>query len=175
MDHAVCCAFAASSGRSLHLIKCQLRTKYSSSNCPNHVRRTKSSIKKRITVRRTVRSIFGELIFAHLRTGLRPKNKLSCSVLVLVLSTYLCAVLALPAGRTETGVVQPASLSHHTTRPVLTRLQKVAGGEVLVQAVHRKTCIHIGTMTRGHDIARLGINAFPGLCVHYLCVPCCLC
>ena len=50
-DHAVCCASAASSGRSLHLITSQLR-KVNSSNCPNHVRRTKSSIKKRINVRR---------------------------------------------------------------------------------------------------------------------------
>ena len=35
------------------LLLLQLRTKYSSSNCPNHVRRTKSSIKKRIIIRRT--------------------------------------------------------------------------------------------------------------------------
>ena len=70
-DHAVCCASAASSGRSLHLITSQLRTKQSSSNCPNHVRRTKSSINKRITVRRTVRSMFGEQTFAQLRTGFR--------------------------------------------------------------------------------------------------------
>ena len=53
------------SGQSLHLIISQLRTKYSSSNCPNHVRRTKS--KKRIIVRRTVRDIFCE------QTG-RPLN-----------------------------------------------------------------------------------------------------
>ena len=39
LDHAVCCASAASSDRSLHLIISQLRTKYSSSNCPNHDRR----------------------------------------------------------------------------------------------------------------------------------------
>ena len=68
-DHAVCCASAASSGRSLHLITSQLRTKYSSSNCPNHVRRTKSSVKKQIIVRRTVRSMFGEQTCAQLRTG----------------------------------------------------------------------------------------------------------
>ena len=36
-----------------------------------HVRRTKSSIKKRIIVRRTVRSMFGEQTFAQLRTGLK--------------------------------------------------------------------------------------------------------
>ena len=42
-----------------------------SSNCPNHVRRTKSSIKKRIIVRRTVRSMLGEQTLAQLRTGLR--------------------------------------------------------------------------------------------------------
>ena len=42
-----------------------------SSNCPNHVWRTKSSIKKRIIVRRTVRSMFGVQTFAQLRTGLR--------------------------------------------------------------------------------------------------------
>ena len=41
-----------------------------SSNCPNHVLRTKSSIKKQIIVRRTVRSMFGEQTFAQLRTGL---------------------------------------------------------------------------------------------------------
>ena len=40
-----------------------------SSNCPNYVRRTKSSIKKRIIVRRTVRSMFGEQTFSQLRTG----------------------------------------------------------------------------------------------------------
>ena len=39
-DHAVCCASAASSGRSLHLITSQLRTKLSWSNCPKYVRRT---------------------------------------------------------------------------------------------------------------------------------------
>ena len=42
-----------------------------SSNCPNHVRRTKCSVKKRIIVRRTVRSMFGEQTFAQLRTGLK--------------------------------------------------------------------------------------------------------
>ena len=45
-----------------------------SSNCPNHVRRTKSSIKKRIIVCRTVRSMFGEQTFAQLvskRTSVR--------------------------------------------------------------------------------------------------------
>ena len=47
-------------GRSLHLIISHLRMKRSSSNCPNHVRRTKISIKKRVIVRQTVRSMFGE-------------------------------------------------------------------------------------------------------------------
>ena len=37
-----------------------------SSNCPNNVRRTKSSIKKRIIVRRIVRSMFGEQTFVQL-------------------------------------------------------------------------------------------------------------
>ena len=60
LDHAVCCASAASSGRSLRLIKSPLGTKHSSSNCPNHVRRTKSSVKKRIIVSQTVRRMFGE-------------------------------------------------------------------------------------------------------------------
>ena len=36
---------------------------------PNHIRQTKSSIKKRIIVRRSVRSMFGEQTFAQLRTG----------------------------------------------------------------------------------------------------------
>ena len=71
LDHAVCCASAASSGRSLHRIISQLRMKYSSSNCPNHVRRTKSSIKKRIIVRRTVRSIFGEQTLRPIKNGLK--------------------------------------------------------------------------------------------------------
>ena len=39
-------------------------------NSSNHVRRTKSSIKKQIIVRRTVRSMFGEQTFAQLRMGL---------------------------------------------------------------------------------------------------------
>ena len=43
-------------------------------DCPNHVRRTKSSIKKRIIVRRTVRSMFGEQTFAQLRTGLKQQE-----------------------------------------------------------------------------------------------------
>ena len=60
LDHAVCCASAASSGRSLQLIISQLRTKYSSSNYPNHVRRTMSSIKKRSKVRRILQTMFGE-------------------------------------------------------------------------------------------------------------------
>ena len=60
----------ASSGQSLHLIISQLRMKYSSSNCLNHVRQTKSSINKRIIVRRTVWSMFG-------KQTLRPvKNEL---------------------------------------------------------------------------------------------------
>ena len=37
LDHAVCFASAASLGRSLYLSISQLRAKYSSSNCPNHV------------------------------------------------------------------------------------------------------------------------------------------
>ena len=70
LDHAVCCASAASSGRSLHLIISQLRTKCSSSNCPNHVRRTMSSLKKRSKVRRILRTMFGE-------ANVRPiKNRL---------------------------------------------------------------------------------------------------
>ena len=68
LNHAVCCASAASSGRSLHLS--QLKTKYSSSNCLNHVRRTKGSIKKRIIVRRTVRSMFGEQTVRPIKNGL---------------------------------------------------------------------------------------------------------
>ena len=39
-------------------------------DCPNHVQQTKSSVKKWIIVRRTVRSMFGEQTFAQLRTGL---------------------------------------------------------------------------------------------------------
>ena len=62
---------AASSGRSLHLIISQVRTKYSSSNCPKHAGRTKSSIKKRIIVRRTVRSMFGEQTVRPVKNGLK--------------------------------------------------------------------------------------------------------
>ena len=43
LDHAVCCDSAASSGRSLHLIISQLRTKCSSWNSPKYVRRTNTS------------------------------------------------------------------------------------------------------------------------------------
>ena len=77
LDHAVCSASAASSSRSLHLIISQLRTKHSSSNCPNHVRRTKSSVKKRIIVRRTVRSMFGEqTIRPIIKNGLKSQRHL---------------------------------------------------------------------------------------------------
>ena len=72
-DHAVCCASAASSGGSLHLTTSQLRTKQSL-DCPNHIRRTKSSTKKRIIFRRTVRSMFDGQTFAQLRTGFRDSS-----------------------------------------------------------------------------------------------------
>ena len=45
----------------------QLRTKRSLSNCPNHVRRTKSSIKKRII---TVRSMYSEQTVRPVKNGL---------------------------------------------------------------------------------------------------------
>ena len=48
----------------------QLRTKYSTSNCPNHVRRTKRSVKKRIKVSRTVRSMVGEQTVHPIKNGL---------------------------------------------------------------------------------------------------------
>ena len=48
----------------------QLRTKCSLSNCPNHVRRTKCSIKKRIIVHRTVRSMYGEQTVRPVKNGL---------------------------------------------------------------------------------------------------------
>ena len=66
---------ATSSGRSFHLIASQLRTKQSSLNCPNHVWRTKSSIKKRIIVRQTIQSTFVIQTLAQLRTGLREREK----------------------------------------------------------------------------------------------------
>ena len=40
-------------------------------NCPNHVRRAKSSIKKRIIVRRTVRNMFGEKTVRPLENELK--------------------------------------------------------------------------------------------------------
>ena len=48
-----------------------------SSNCPNHVWRTKSSIKKWIIVCQTVRSMFGEQTFTQLRTGFSPASFLT--------------------------------------------------------------------------------------------------
>ena len=41
------------------------------SNCPHHVRQTKSSIKKQIIARQSVQSMFSEQTFAQLRTELR--------------------------------------------------------------------------------------------------------
>ena len=86
-DHAVCCASAASSGRSLHLITSQLRTKQSL-DCPNHVRQTKSSVKKRIIVCRSVRSMFGEQTFAKLRTGFKLVKLDQGPVICLRLTEY---------------------------------------------------------------------------------------
>ena len=70
-DHTVCCSSTGASwGWTLHLFISQLRTKQSSSNCPNQSSASKNSIKKRNVVRRTVRSMLGEQTFAQLRTGL---------------------------------------------------------------------------------------------------------
>ena len=74
LDHAVCCSSASSSGRSLHLIISQLRKKYSSSNCPNHVRRTMSSVKKRGKVRRILRTTFGEGNVRPVKNGLNVSH-----------------------------------------------------------------------------------------------------
>ena len=63
-----------SSGLSLHLTVSQLRTKLSSSNCPNPVQRTKCSIKKRIIVRRTVRSMIGEQTVRPVENGLKDES-----------------------------------------------------------------------------------------------------
>ena len=52
----------------LPLIISQLRTKHSSPNCPNHVRRV---IGKRIIVRRTVLSMFVELTVRPIKNGLK--------------------------------------------------------------------------------------------------------
>ena len=73
LDHAVCCASAASSGRSLHLIISQLIAKHSSSNCPNHVQWSKSSIKKQIIVRQTVHNMFGEQTVRPVKNGFKTK------------------------------------------------------------------------------------------------------
>ena len=82
-DHAVCCASAASSGRSLHLITSCLRTK-KSLDCPNHVWWTKNinGLKRNnrgvpwwVIVHWTVRSMFGEQTFAQLRTGFRQTER----------------------------------------------------------------------------------------------------
>ena len=53
------------------LIISQLRTKYSSSKCPNHARRTMSSIKKRSKVRRILRTMFGEANVRPIKNGLK--------------------------------------------------------------------------------------------------------
>ena len=71
LHHAVCCASAASSGQSLHLIISQLRMKYSSLNCLNHVRWTMSSIKKQGKVWRILRTMFMKQMFTQLRTGFK--------------------------------------------------------------------------------------------------------
>ena len=75
LDHDVCYASAASSGRSLNLIISQFRTKYSSSNCPNHVRRTMSSIKKRSQIRRILRTMFGEANVRRIKNGLKLEER----------------------------------------------------------------------------------------------------
>ena len=67
----------------------------SSSNCLNYVRRTKSSVKKRIIVRRTVRSMFGEHTFAQLRTGFRYDFSVAL-ISILALLKYAC--LRSPSG-----------------------------------------------------------------------------
>ena len=85
-DHAVCCASAANAGRNLHLIISQLRTKYSSSNCPNPVQQNKSSIKKRIIVHQTVQTIFTNKHFAQLKTSITTLYNFTSG---LVLSHFL--------------------------------------------------------------------------------------
>ena len=47
-------------------------------DCPNHVRRTKSSIKKRIIVRRSVRSMFGRTNIRSVKNGLKGALISSC-------------------------------------------------------------------------------------------------
>ena len=81
-----------------------------SSNCLNHVRRTKSSIKKRIIVRRTVRSMFGEQTFAQLRTGFTagPNQLTGVSV-----ETYLFV-----SREIVEGVPKGWLALHWSTRPV---------------------------------------------------------
>ena len=61
----------------MHLITSQLRTKYSSTKCPNDARQTKSSVKKRIIVRRSVRSMFGEQTLLPVRLTWNKKHQLA--------------------------------------------------------------------------------------------------
>ena len=77
LAHAVCCTSVASSGWSLHLIISQLRMKYSSSNCLNHVRRTDSSVKQWITVCWTVWGMFSEQTVCPIKNGLYKCQLLS--------------------------------------------------------------------------------------------------
>ena len=74
LDHAVCCASAAScTCRSLHLIISQLRTKYSSSNCPNHVQRTMNSRNEvnEVKFNEYAKLCSAKQMFIQLRTGVK--------------------------------------------------------------------------------------------------------
>ena len=64
----------------MHLFISQLRMKHSSSYCPNHVRWTKSLIKKQIIVHRTVLSMFSEQTVHPIKNGLKALFVCSVSV-----------------------------------------------------------------------------------------------
>ena len=79
-------------------------------NCPNHVQRTKSSIKKRIILRRSVRSMFGRTNIRPVRNGLNVVVH-SCSCLQLRVSH-----IGLPGGRCQHPLSHVRVSQHHAVR-----------------------------------------------------------
>ena len=56
-------------------------------DCPNHIRRTKCSIKKRIIVRRSVRSMFGGTNIRPVKNGLNEQFCVGAQTVVSLLQT----------------------------------------------------------------------------------------
>ena len=78
-------------------------------DCPNHIRRIKSSIKKRIIVRRIVRSMFGEQTFTQLRTGFTARpNRLTRTEI-----TEPSIYLPVSFSRDASGTLSSVFFHHH--------------------------------------------------------------